>query len=552
MKSLLVFALVALLIIPALSLAATPQLVSVHGKLTDTLNNPYSGNKNFIFRIYTASSGGSPLYTEFWNTSSQQVSLAYGGYFSVLLGSQTALTLPFDQQYWLEISIEGETLSPRYRLGSTPYTYRANITDNLAANANASGTLNMNSQSITNAAWLNATNINVSSNAYFGGNVGIGTASPSDLLTVGSGSAASNKGITINGGTNAGNGGGLQFQRGGSTIGWVGPESWYFGNTNNNNNTIIASTNNLSFFTNGAVTPSIYITTSGYVGIGTTAPANGKLQVTDGRIAITGNNVVLDLRPNSGEAVVQSAANGNSLGLYGTDNISLYTLGGGWASKMFIASGGNVGIGTAGPGTLLEVSAADSSNQLRVRRTGSSLGYGDIYANSNGLNIVGGGGANVLLNPAGGNVGIGTAIVGANLNISNAAQTACSYINAGSTSFTACSSRDIKENIKPFAADNILGRIASVPVNTYDFKNCTSEGCRNNLGLIAEDFQTVLNRGNGKTVNGQDVQMALWLGVQQLIKENQQSQEQISQLKSDNDALKSIVCLDHPATPSCN
>lgn len=92
MKRLLIFALAALLIIPALSLAATPQLVSVHGKLTDTLNNPYSGSKNFVLRIYPQESGG-----------------------------------------------------------STPYTYRANITDNLAANANASG------------------------NAYIGGNVDIGT-----------------------------------------------------------------------------------------------------------------------------------------------------------------------------------------------------------------------------------------------------------------------------------------------------------------------------------------------------------------------------------------
>lgn len=118
------------------------------------------------------------------------------------------------------------------------------------------------------------------------------------------------------------------------------------------------------------------------------------------------------------------------------------------------------------------------------------------------------------------------------MNVSNGAS--CSYIAAGSTSFSACSSRDIKENIKPFAVGNMLERIASVPVNTYDFKNCTSESCRNNLGLIAEDFQAVLGRGDGKTVNGQDVQMALWLGVQELAKEN-------SQLKAQNANLTALV-----------
>lgn len=62
MKKLLIFALAALLIIPAFSLAATAQLVSVHGKLTDTLNNPYSGSKNFVLRIFTAQSGGKSGY----------------------------------------------------------------------------------------------------------------------------------------------------------------------------------------------------------------------------------------------------------------------------------------------------------------------------------------------------------------------------------------------------------------------------------------------------------------------------------------------------------
>ncbi|MEM7827463.1 MAG: hypothetical protein QXD72_02020, partial [Candidatus Aenigmatarchaeota archaeon] len=64
-----------------------------------------------------------------------------------------------------------------------------------------------------------------------------------------------------------------------------------------------------------------------------------------------------------------------------------------------------------------------------------------------------------------GNIGIGTTtpngklhIIGSgspDLNISEG--TACSYIDAGATSFTVCSSKDIKENIKLFKEDD-MGR----------------------------------------------------------------------------------------------
>jgi hypothetical protein len=51
--------------------------------------------------------------------------------------------------------------------------------------------LNMNSNSIINAAWLNASNLNLTSNAYIGGNVGIGTLSSGSVLFAGSGGLVS-------------------------------------------------------------------------------------------------------------------------------------------------------------------------------------------------------------------------------------------------------------------------------------------------------------------------------------------------------------------------
>jgi hypothetical protein len=118
---------------------------------------------------------------------------------------------------------------------------------------------------------------------------------------------------------------------------------------------------------------------------------------------------------------------------------------------------------------------------------------------------------------------------------------AWSRLNAGDSTFTASSSRSIKENIVPFNVGGVLDRVASVPVVTYDFKPefCNNGGgCKDKLGLIAEDFYTVLGRGSDSSINGQDVSMALWLAVQEL--------------KKENDALKELVCEDHPGAEVCN
>jgi hypothetical protein len=51
------------------------------------------------------------------------------------------------------------------------------------------------------------------------------------------------------------------------------------------------------------------------------------------------------------------------------------------------------------------------------------------------------------------------------------------------------------------------------------------------MGLIAEDFYTVFHRGDDKHIDGQDVQMALWLAVQQLTAQNKQLTERINSLE---------------------
>jgi len=141
-----------------------------------------------------------------------------------------------------------------------------------------------------------------------------------------------------------------------------------------------------------------------------------------------------------------------------------------------------------------------------------------------------------------GNVGIGTTSPDHDLEIGTGTY---SEIDAGEASFTTGSSRTYKENIRPVAADGILGKISNVPVNTFDFKKelCPEGGdkCTDKMGLIAEDFHTVFGRGSDKEISGQEVTMALWLAVQELTEENGKLKEKNGKMEADIESLRQEV-----------
>jgi hypothetical protein len=114
---------VAVLLLAGSVLADIPQMVGYQGMVTDNSGNPVAdGTYTMRFRIYTAVTGGTLL----WDSNNQSVTLA-GGVFSVMLGEspQPALSLDFDQDYWLLVTFSGQNQSPRKRLGSVGYAYMA-------------------------------------------------------------------------------------------------------------------------------------------------------------------------------------------------------------------------------------------------------------------------------------------------------------------------------------------------------------------------------------------------------------------------------------------
>ena len=104
-----------------ISYSQIPKTMSYQAVLTNTDGSKINeGSYTILFRLYDDTTAVQPLWEE-----SQQVQVTQG-VISVILGSIIPLDLPFDQQYWLGITIGGDPeLKPRITLAASPYALRA-------------------------------------------------------------------------------------------------------------------------------------------------------------------------------------------------------------------------------------------------------------------------------------------------------------------------------------------------------------------------------------------------------------------------------------------
>lgn len=110
------------------AVAAPAQTTFTYQGQLDSGGQPYNGTVGMDFRLYAFSSGGSPLATQLGN--SVQVDQ---GLFQIDLdfGDQA-----YGNGLWLDITVNGQVLSPRQQLTSTPFSIRSGH----AATADASDT----------------------------------------------------------------------------------------------------------------------------------------------------------------------------------------------------------------------------------------------------------------------------------------------------------------------------------------------------------------------------------------------------------------------------
>ena len=96
--------------------AQIPQTLNYQGYLTNSAGVPVNAPVNVTFRLYTAASGGSAVWTE----TQSSVGVA-GGIYNAVLGSVTALSVPFNVPYFLSLQVNGDAeMSARQPLSAVP------------------------------------------------------------------------------------------------------------------------------------------------------------------------------------------------------------------------------------------------------------------------------------------------------------------------------------------------------------------------------------------------------------------------------------------------
>ncbi|MFH1825126.1 MAG: hypothetical protein ABH873_07900 [Candidatus Firestonebacteria bacterium] len=106
----------------SIGFSAVPQLINYSGKLTDKNGNPITGTKTIVFSMYDTEASVQTRWTGTYPVTVTK------GVFNVLLGSGTypfQSDLDFSINYWLEMKVESETLSPRQRITSVAYAMRS-------------------------------------------------------------------------------------------------------------------------------------------------------------------------------------------------------------------------------------------------------------------------------------------------------------------------------------------------------------------------------------------------------------------------------------------
>jgi hypothetical protein len=353
------------------------------------LNNP---SQSMRFRIYDALTGGTAL----WDSGALTVNVS-NGLFTVQLSPPASIWTGADR--FLEIQVGATTLSPRVRIGSTPYANTATL-----LNMFQSGTTNPDRMVITHSPAFSNWGLQYrdSDDSFHFLNNG------ATVLRVG---LAGPTALQIPAGAGAGR---VLTSDAAGNASWqdlpAGASVWAVSGSN------------------------IYNTNTGNVGIGTTTPT-AKLDVRGGMLVDSSSGSLRIGYPSSANQWLFNTIGGGA-------NLQLWENAAG-AIRMYFAAGGNIGIGTTAPAARLDIfggnwDTASTEGDLRIGNATYRLKIGVATggAGAGHTTIAAQGGVNALSLGAGttldtqrtltilgtGNVGIGTTAPAAKLDVNGTAR----------------------------------------------------------------------------------------------------------------------------------
>jgi hypothetical protein len=143
--------------------ADVPQLVNYQGKLTSAAGAPIEGTVSVGFGFYDAQTVGNLLYSE------EQTVTAAKGIFHVLIGNGTNPQGDFasicaGDSVWLELTVAGQAMAPRHRIGSVVFSLRAGAVDGQADILARLAALEQKLQAVSydgTTLWVSAANLQV-------------------------------------------------------------------------------------------------------------------------------------------------------------------------------------------------------------------------------------------------------------------------------------------------------------------------------------------------------------------------------------------------------
>lgn len=346
-----------LLLVIGSGVVAQTSVFNYQGRLTDGAS-PANGNFQMQFKLFDAVSGGAQQGS---TLNDVPVTVA-NGVFSVKLDFGSAVFAGANR--WIEVAVRrnaGESyvlLTPREQITSSPYSLRtvsAALSDDSQKLGGFAAADYVRSSTVSGTFIQNTTvpqsaNFNITGSGFVGGNLGVGTTSPTSRLSVFSnfyGVSHTDGSVRLSTFLN-------------SAGGW-------FGTTTNHP---------LHFYTNDS-NPQMTITQGGGVGIGTTAPLPGYYLDVIGPVRSFGNTTHFVaqttggtnswarfyMRSNNRSWFMGTSQAFNGDQLYIADETAGQT-------RMVISTLGNVGIGTTNPTTKLDVVGTTKTGVLQI--TGGS------------------------------------------------------------------------------------------------------------------------------------------------------------------------------------